>query len=66
MTTAATPYKPLPIVTAIKPSVARKIVAAFMAGASPRQLARRHGFSRAGVDELIRAYGWWKRSQRKR
>lgn len=56
MSTAAATYKPLPIVGAVKPSVARSIVKAFLDGDSPRQLARRNGFSRAGVEELIRAY----------
>lgn len=56
MTTPATTYKPLPIVGAVRPTVARQIVKAFLGGDSPRQLAQRHGFSRAGVEELIRAY----------
>jgi hypothetical protein len=49
-------YKPLPIVKAVKASIAVAIVKQFLDGASPLHIARRNGFSRSGVEELIRAY----------
>lgn len=52
------------IVEIVNAAKARVIVGRFKSGDGTRKLARDYGLSRAGVEELIRSYGWLRNGQR--